>query len=143
MIDWLAERFVENKWSIKSIHRLIVNSATYRQTSLRTDAVAANIDPDNTLLWRFRRRRLDAESIRDAVLAVSGRLNPEQYGLPIFPPLPGDLEERVKYSESKWNTQTGPESRKRSLYIYQQRTLTMPLGRAMKAGGRPCKATFM
>jgi len=133
LIDWLAEHFVENKWSIKAIHRLIVNSATYRQTSLRTDAVAANIDPDNTLLWRFRRRRLDAESIRDAVLAVSGRLNPEQYGLPIFPPLPGDLEERVKYSESKWNTQTGPESRKRSLYIYQQRTLTMPLLQAFDA----------
>ena len=133
LLDWLAERFVENKWSIKAIHRLIVNSATYRQTSLRTDAVAANIDPDNTLLWRFRRRRLDAESIRDAVLAVSGRLNPEQYGLPIFPPLPGDLEERVKYSESKWNTQTGPESRKRSLYIYQQRTLTMPLLQAFDA----------
>ncbi len=127
LLDWLAEQFVKNKWSIKAIHRLIVNSATYRQTSLRTNSVAANVDPDNTLLWRFRRRRLDAESIRDAVLAASGRLNPEQYGLPIFPPLPGDLEERVKYNESKWNTQTGPESRKRSIYIYQQRTLTMPL----------------
>jgi hypothetical protein len=133
LIDWLAEQFVENKWSIKAIHRLIVNSATYQQTSLRTDPAAANIDPDNTLLWRFRRRRLDAESIRDAVLAVSDRLNPEQHGLPIFPLLPGDLEERVKYNESKWNTQTGPESRKRSIYIYQQRTLTMPLLQAFDA----------
>ena len=72
------------------------------------------------------RRRLEAEEIRDSVLAVSGRLNPEQFGLPIFPPLPGDVAETVKYGESKWDTQYGPEGRKRSIYIYQQRTLTMP-----------------
>jgi hypothetical protein len=126
LLDWLAIHFVKNKWSIKAIHRLIVTSATYRQTSLHTNAKAAQLDPDNKLLWRFRRRRLEAEAVRDSVLTVSGRLNPEQFGLPIFPPLPGDIEERVKYSESKWNTQLGPEGRKRSIYIYQQRTLTMP-----------------
>jgi hypothetical protein len=53
-------------------------------------------------------------------------LNPEMHGLPIFPALPGDIAETVKYSESKWNTQHGPDGRKRSLYIYQQRTMTMP-----------------
>ena len=90
------------------------------------DEHAMDVDPDNALLWRFHRRRLEAEAVRDAVLAVSGRLNPEIYGLPIFPPLPDGIEERVKYSENKWATDTGPQSRKRSLYIYQQRTLTMP-----------------
>ena len=65
--------------------------------------------------------------MRDNVLAVSGRLNPERFGLPIFPPLPGDVAETVKYDNSKWDTQYGPEGRKRSVYIYQQRTLTMPL----------------
>ena len=60
------------------------------------------------------------------MLAVSGRLNPEQFGLPIFPPLPGDIAETVKYTESKWDTQHGPEGRKRSIYIYQQRTLNVP-----------------
>lgn len=64
--------------------------------------------------------------MRDAVLFVSGRLNAERFGLPIFPPLPGDIAERVKYNESKWATDHGPEGRKRSIYIYQQRTLTMP-----------------
>jgi hypothetical protein len=110
-----------------------VTSATYRQTSLRSDPDAEQVDPDNALLWRFRRQRLDAETIRDAVLSVSGRLNPERHGLPIFPPLPDDIEQRVKYSENKWDTQYGPEGRKRSIYVYQQRTLTMPFMQAFDA----------
>ena len=126
LLDWLALKFVENKWSIKEMHRLVVNSSTYRQKSAHENARAEIIDPDNRLLWRFNRQRLSAEAIRDSVLYVSGRLNPEQFGLPIFPPLPGDVAEAVKYSESKWDAQYGPAGRKRSIYIYQQRTLTMP-----------------
>lgn len=126
LLDWLAVQFVKNKWSIKAMHRLIVTSAAYRQTSVHSNAKASAVDPDNKLLWRFCRRRLEAEAVRDSVLAASGRLNPEQFGLPIFPPLPDDIEELVKYTTSKWMTQTGPQGRKRSIYIYQQRTLTMP-----------------
>jgi len=113
---------------VKSVHRLILNSATWRQTARRSDATAAAaVDPDNILLWRFPGRRLEAEAVRDSVLAVSGRLNPEQFGLPIFPPLPEGVAETVKWNDSKWATQTGPDGRKRSVYIYQQRSLTMPL----------------
>ena len=126
LLDWLALRFIEEGWSLKAMHRLMVLSSTYRQSSSVHNEHAMDVDPDNALLWRFHRRRLEAEAVRDAVLAVSGRLNPEIYGLPIFPPLPDGIEERVKYSENKWATDTGPQSRKRSLYIYQQRTLTMP-----------------
>ena len=126
LIDWLARRFVDSKWSVKAMHRLIVNSATYRQSSRHHDSKAETADPENTLLWRFRPRRLEAEAVRDAVLAVSGRLNPEQSGLPIFPPLPEGLAEEVKYDDSKWAAQDGPEGRKRSIYIYQQRSMTMP-----------------
>jgi hypothetical protein len=133
MLDWLALHFVKEKWSLKAVHRLIVTSATYRQTSLHTNELAASIDPDNKLLWRFRRRRLEAEAVRDSVLTASGRLNPTQFGLPIFPPLPGDIEERVKFSNSKWDTQRGPEGRRRSIYIYQQRTLTMPFMQSFDA----------
>lgn len=133
LLDWLALRLIQNKWSLKSIHKLIVMSTTWRQTSLRVDKQAEDRDPDNALLWRFRRRRLEAEAVRDNVLTVSGRLNPEQFGLPIFPPLPDDIEERVKYSDSKWATQYGPKGRKRSIYIYQQRTLTMPYMQAFDA----------
>ena len=133
LLDWLAHRFTQTKWSLKTLHRLMVLSSTYRQASRRLDSQAEKLDPENRLLWRFRSRRLSAEAVRDSVLAVSGRLNPERFGSPIFPPLPDDIAERVKYSNSKWDTQHGPEGRKRSLYIYQQRTLTMPLMQAFDA----------
>ncbi len=74
LLDWLACRFVANGWSIKSMHRLMLLSATY-QMSTRYDARAASADPENRLLWRMNRRRLDAEEVRDAILAVSGQLD--------------------------------------------------------------------
>ncbi|MEQ1826547.1 MAG: DUF1549 and DUF1553 domain-containing protein [Pirellula sp.] len=132
LLDWLASRFMDSKWSMKAIHRLILNSATWRQSSLAKDDALA-VDPDNTLLWRFAPRRLEAEVLRDSVLAVSGRLNTEQFGLPIFPPLPDGVDETVKWNESKWSTQDGPEGRKRSIYIYQQRSLSMPLMQSFDA----------
>lgn len=127
LLDWLALRFMKEGWSLKAIHKLMVMSRTYRQSSLVQNQEADKIDPQNKLLWRFNRRRLEAEAVRDAVLKVSGRLNPEVFGIPIFPALPDGIEDRVKYNESKWATDTGPDSRKRSVYIYQQRTLNMPL----------------
>ncbi len=74
LLDWLAARFVENGWSIKAMHRLLLNSATYQQASL-TNQAALQIDPANRLLWQMPRRRLSAEEIRDAMLAVSGQLD--------------------------------------------------------------------
>jgi hypothetical protein len=133
LLDWLAQKFVAAGWSIKAMHRLMVNSATYRQTSRHDNEAALQTDPGNELLWRFRRQRLEAEAVRDSVLAVSGRLNPEMFGLPVFPALPGDLAETVKYSRSKWDTDYGPEVRKRSIYIYQQRTLNVPFMDAFDA----------
>jgi len=127
LLDWMARQFTGSKWSVKAMHRLILNSETYRQSSKHIDPKAEEADPENILHWRFRSRRLEAEAVRDAVLAVSGRLNPEQFGLPIFPPLPDGVAEAVKWDEGKWNTQDGPEGRKRSIYIYQQRSMTMPL----------------
>ena len=93
LLDWLAGKFIAEKWSIKALHRLIVNSATYRQASTPDDSQVLTFDPVNRLVWKFNRQRLDAEAVRDSVLMVSGRLNDEKYGLPIFPPLPGDLAE--------------------------------------------------
>ena len=74
LLDWLALRFVDNGWSIKKMHRLIMLSSTYQMSS-RYDARAAEVDPDNTLLWRMNRRRIEAEAIRDAIMAVAGNLN--------------------------------------------------------------------
>jgi hypothetical protein len=73
LLDWLALRFVDGGWSVKAMHRLIMLSNTYQMSS-RYDARAAETDPENTLLWRMRRRRLEVESIRDAIMAVCGDL---------------------------------------------------------------------
>ncbi|MDG2219935.1 MAG: DUF1553 domain-containing protein [Rubripirellula sp.] len=127
LLDYLANKLIKNQWSLKSIQRLICNSSTYRQVSVRSDDVASQRDPDNILLWRYPVRRLGAEVVRDRILHASGRLNEERFGLPIFPPLPDAIEQRVRYDNSKWATQYGPEGRKRSIYIYQQRTLNMPM----------------
>ena len=89
LLDWLATQFIERGWSVKALHRLIVNSATYRQSSAPTvnDAYrrATSLDADNQLLWRYPPRRLEAEAVRDAVLAVSGQLSLEAGG-PSFRP---------------------------------------------------------
>src|SRR5207249_2631360 len=74
LLDYLASYFVENGWSVKKLHRLIVLSNTYRQSS-ETQAAGAQADPDNKLLWRYARRRMEAEAIRDSMLAVSGMLS--------------------------------------------------------------------
>jgi len=127
LLDYLAVKLVENKWSLKSVHRLICNSSTYQQSSRISNEKASQLDAENVHLWRYPTRRLGAEVVRDRTLHVSGRLNGEHFGLPIFPPLPDDIEKRVKYDNSKWATQYDAEGRKRSIYIYQQRTLNMPL----------------
>ena len=80
LLDWLAAEFIRSGWSVKHLHRLIVLSRTYRQSSRHDDARARTLDADVRLLWRFPSRRLEAEAIRDAMLAVSGGLNLAMYG---------------------------------------------------------------
>jgi hypothetical protein len=114
LLDWLATEFVEKKWSVKAMHRLIMLSRTYQQSS-RDDAANAKIDVNNEYLWCFDRRRLDAESIRDTLLAVGGNLDRTPGGAHPFPAM------------NTWNfTQHNPfkavyETSKRSVYVMQQR----------------------
>jgi len=79
LLDWLADEFVRSGWSVKHLHRLIMLSATYRQSS-RPNPEAAAVDADDRLLWRYPARRLEAEAVRDVMLAVSGQLNPRMGG---------------------------------------------------------------
>src|SRR5262249_38175718 len=95
LLDWLATRFVNDDWSIKGLHRMIVTSAAYRQAS-RSDEAAAKIDPENKLLWRMPRHRLEAEALRDAMLAVSGQLSLKEAGPSIHPELPAELRKAAK-----------------------------------------------
>jgi hypothetical protein len=126
LLDWLALRFVHDKWSIKSMHRLMLTSAAYRQASNVNDAHAAEVDPDNRLLWRFNRQRLEGEAIRDSVLAVSGRLNLKQGGLPVYPSMPKGVQEVRVQGVDTWETSTGADALRRSIYIFQRRAQFVP-----------------
>ena len=129
LLDWLAVRFVDGKWSLKALHRLMVTSSTYRQVSRRRSGRAEDTDPANRLLWRFPRLRLEGELIRDSVLAVSGRLTPTQGGPPVSPPLPAGLENELdsQYENNFWEPSDAKESSKRSLYVFQRRSLSLPI----------------
>jgi mono/diheme cytochrome c family protein len=126
LLDYLAGRFVETGWSLKAMHREMMLSRTYRQ-SARNDA-AQSADPDNALFGRYRIRRLDAETIRDAMLAVSGKLNPEMFGEPVTVGKTGDgrmipgVEIRnVNRDVIKVDT-SSPAVFRRSVYLQQRRS---------------------
>lgn len=129
LLDWLARRFVAEKWSIKKIQRQLVTSAAYRQTSRPQDAEGEKIDPQNRLLWRFRRHRLEGEAVRDSILAASGRLNLDRVGgLAIFPPLPPEMADVPQvYNRYRWDSSDEADGRRRSIYIFQQRAMNLPL----------------
>jgi hypothetical protein len=124
LLDWLATELVRQGWSLKALHRLIVTSATYRQSS--QPSAAGTADPENVWLTRQNRRRLDGESIRDALLAASGRLNPALGGPGVFPPLSPELT-KLSSKGAIWlvSAQVAEHDR-RSLYIFVRRNLRYP-----------------
>jgi hypothetical protein len=125
-LDWLALEFMARGWSVKSIHRLIMTSSAYRQSS-RWDATAAEADPENRLLWRFSPRRIEAETVRDAILAVSGSLNRAMGGPGIFPRI--DPAVIGTGSTNKWPVDVEEDSAtwRRSVYVFQKRSVVLPL----------------
>jgi hypothetical protein len=127
LIDWLANRFVETGFRMKPIHRLILLSSTYQQGSLSaTPAPAAENDPDNRLLWSFPRRRLSGEELRDAMLAVSGRLNPQMGGPGVIVPIEPALVKLI-YNPAQWKPDANPSQYdRRSVYLFQKRNLRLP-----------------
>jgi hypothetical protein len=125
LLDWLATELVARGWSLKAMHRLMVNSATYRQSS-RANPAAMAADPDNTLLWRHDRQRLDGEAIRDSLLAVSGQLNPAMGGPCIFPELPAELSKLSGKGVAWPVSDHAADRRRRSLYVFVRRNLRYP-----------------
>jgi hypothetical protein len=122
LLDTLAVEFVAGGWKIKSMHRLMMLSATYRQsTKASPEALAA--DPENKLFSRMNRLRLEGEIIRDALLFVGGRLNTKMGGPSVFPPVPADV---LKGSKG-WTTSPDPaDHTRRSVYIFARRNLRFP-----------------
>ncbi len=137
LLDWLAVHFVESGWDIKAIHKLMLLSSTYRQAAENPLYKENSKDPDNRLLSRFSRRRLEAEAIRDSILFVSGRLNPQMGGPSVFPPLPDDLADFARYGRTgglMWEPNEREEdARRRSVYIFQRRSLPLPMMAAFDA----------
>ncbi|MBM3725268.1 MAG: DUF1553 domain-containing protein [Acidobacteria bacterium] len=126
LLDWLATEFIRQGWSIKQIHRLIMNSETYQQASAHYDSESANKDPDNIHLWRFPVRRLEAEAIRDVILSASGKLNLEAGGPPFFPSIPPSVREG--YRQGKWLlTKEEPATWRRGIYSYWKRGMKYPM----------------
>ncbi len=125
LLDWLATEFTTRGWSMKSMHWLIMNSSTYRMSSLRTDPQAGALDPDNRLFWRMNRTRLEAEALWDSMLSAAGTLNLEMYGRPAMPPL---AEEELGAQAARWPVVAVPEDHyRRGIYILAQRNLTFPM----------------
>jgi mono/diheme cytochrome c family protein len=128
LLDWLASEFVASGWSVKKLHRLILTSTAYRQSSAR-DVKKDAVDADNRLLGRFPLRRLDAESVRDAILATSGKLNLKPFGPPV-PVMDDDAglivigkanRDGAQYKLGDESVPPGEESR-RSVYIQVRRS---------------------
>jgi hypothetical protein len=120
LLDYLAVEFVERKWSLKAMHRLIVQSAAYRQSSWVTPALHRR-DPYNRLFARGPRFRLSAESVRDNALAISGLLDRTLLGPSVFPYQPEGVWFNP-YSSDKWVTSTGGDQYRRGLYTFWRRT---------------------
>lgn len=127
LLDWLADEFMEHNWNLRYLHRLILTSNTWKQSSApRADGLEH--DPQNRLFWRFDMRRLRAEELRDSILAVNGSLNlSDMHGPSIYP----TIEQEVLAGQSQpgrgWGRSSPDDIRRRSIYIHIKRSLTVPL----------------
>ena len=129
LLDYLASSFVESGWSMKKLNRMILLSNTYQQSADFVEAAAAK-DPDDKLLWRWPRKRLEAEAIRDSMLSVSGLLNTKMGGPGVFPPVPpGTIAElSATAAAGGWKTEKDlSQNNRRSVYIFVRRNLRYPM----------------
>lgn len=125
LLDWLAGELIRSGWRLKHIHRLILNSAAYR-LSTDNDPTRRGLDPEDRLVWRRRPLRLEAEALRDSILAVSGSLNEKMYGPAVRPSIP--VEATLTRSKDKWpaNVVEGAETWRRSVYVFAKRSVRLP-----------------
>jgi mono/diheme cytochrome c family protein len=124
LLDWLASEFIQQKWSMKAMHRLIVTSATYRQSSKHRPELAV-VDARNRLLARQSRVRLEAEVVRDVALATTGLLTRKVGGPSVFPPQPDGVY-RFTQLQKDWKTSTGADRYRRGLYTFFWRSAPYP-----------------
>lgn len=126
LLDWLAGYFIQEGWSLKRLHRLILTSQSY-QASATPTAEALKADPSNDLFSRFDMRRLTAEEIRDSVLWVSGSGNPRMYGPGVYVNLPKEVLASQSVPGKGWGQSPPSEQARRSIYIHAKRSLLTPV----------------
>lgn len=127
LLDWLANRYIADGWKMKPLHRMILLSSAYRQSSLSPiEKVAMEKDADNALLWKFTHRRLEAEELRDAMLAIAGRLNPKVGGPSVMVPIEPELVKMLKRPQYWTPTRDKTEYDRRTLYMIYKRNLRLP-----------------
>ncbi len=126
LLDWLANWFVDNGWSLKKLHRLILSSNTWRMSKQAVPEYLAQ-DPENRLFWRASYKRLEAEAIRDSILAVSGRLNPAMYGPSVFPAVQPQALEGSSDPDKIWKASPEEGASRRSIYVFVKRSLILPM----------------
>ncbi|MBM3984315.1 MAG: DUF1553 domain-containing protein, partial [Planctomycetes bacterium] len=127
LLDWLASEFVDRGWSVKDLHRLIMTSETWRRSSRSADPLALERDPGNALLWRQSLRRLEAEALRDGVLAVSGTLDLTPGGPGFFPRLSREALAGSSRPGKGWMVSPDEQALRRTIYTFVQRGLIPPL----------------
>ena len=128
LLDWLAAEFVSGGWTLKRMHRLILNSDTWRQSTTHAKHEEySQTDSSNRLLWRADRRRLDAEALRDSLLAASGQLDLRTGGASFRPKISPEALEGLSRKASAWTESPAEERKRRSVYIYMKRHLLPPL----------------
>jgi hypothetical protein len=132
LLDWLALRLVRGRWRAKALHRMIVTSATYRQSS----ALRGQAGPRDRLLGRGRRLRLDAEMVRDVALAASGLLDRTVGGPPVFPPQPEGVWALPNSTDTVWPESRGADRHRRALYTFWRRTVPYPSAQLFDAPSR-------
>lgn len=129
LLDWLASEIVARSWSLKEMHRLMLLSSTYRQSSRQTDSSwdrVIRVDPQNRRFSRMSRKRMEGEAIRDAMLTFSGQLNPKMGGPSVHPPLPPEVA--ITLLKKQWEvSEDESDHYRRSIYLFSRRNLRFPI----------------
>lgn len=126
LLDWLANWFIDNGWSSKKLHRLIMTSSVYAMSKDSREDYGEK-DPENRLLWRFPYERLEVEAIRDSMLAVSGRLNRKMYGPSTYPYVPAAALEGHSDPDKIWRPFDEDAASRRTIYAFVKRSMIVPM----------------
>jgi hypothetical protein len=126
LLDWLAHEFTARGWSVKAMHRLMMNSQAYQMSS-NDNAADLAADPDNRLFWRMPRERMEAEVLRDQILAVAGTLNTKLGGPGIYPFIAPDIVQGSSHRVWEGKADDDPSTWRRSLYVFSKRSIRYPM----------------